>query len=135
MIQKIEELAQNNLQEELIKRVKLVSEINEMAGFDLLGFDIDTLGNDHPKEIYYEIKTTSSSDDRYPFHISRNELANIIQNRDKVKIIRVYNVRENTEPRCIIIDGFEKYQSIEELLNNKFNHTVTNVKITGWKMD
>ncbi|CAD2071534.1 hypothetical protein JEODO184_00289 [Jeotgalicoccus meleagridis] len=44
-------------------------------------------------------------------------------------------MRENTESRCIIIDDFEKYHSLEELLNNKFNHTVTNAKITGLKMD
>ena len=135
MIKKIEELAQPRLQKELIERVTLVSEVNEMAGFDILGFDISTLGNDNPKEVYYEVKTTSSSNSSYPFHISRNELANIIENKDKVKIMRVYNVKEDATPHCIIIDGFEKYHSIEELLHDKFNHTVTNVKITGWKME
>lgn len=135
MIKKIEELAQPRLQKELIEHVTLVSEVNEMAGFDILGFDISTLGNDNPKEVYYEVKTTSSSNSNYPFHISRNELANIIEHKDKVKIMRVYNVKEGATPHCIIIDGFEKYHSIEELLHDKFNHTVTNVKITGWKME
>lgn len=134
MLMKIDELAPNQLKEDLKKKVKLISEENENAGYDLVGFDISSLSSNLPEEVFYEVKTTTSSRPSEPFYISKNELNNIIENKDKLKIIRVYNLKKNLEPKCIIIDGFEKYNTVEELLNDKFNHVISNVKITGWDM-
>ncbi|MCU5002933.1 DUF3578 domain-containing protein [Bacillus tropicus] len=101
-------------------------------GYDILAYDFQEEG-EMPKEIFVEVKGTTSSNIKSPFDISINELRKIIELKEKYRLVRVLDV--NGEPKILIYKNFGKYESVESLLSGYFNATPTSYRITGVKVD
>ena len=76
--------------EELAKKVRLLSETNNTAPYDILSYEVDKT----PK--YIEVKTTKG--DKYSqFNISRREVEFSKQKQDAYYLYRVYGLNELTK--------------------------------------
>jgi hypothetical protein len=75
--------------EEYANKVKQVSLINDVLGYDIRSFDLDKEGNVH--EIYIEVKTSSTSKD-VDFYVSRNEVEQSKILGKNYWLYRVYNL-------------------------------------------
>lgn len=67
-----------------------VSKIDDSAGYDIKSYDLKTR-----REIYIEVKSTSSSANT-PFYISENELSFSEFHSDQYKLYRLYNLSKDT---------------------------------------
>lgn len=89
--------------EKFASKVKQVSLINDVLGYDIKSYDIDKEGNVH--EIFIEVKTSCTSKD-VDFYVSRNEVEQSKRLGDKYWLYRVYDCNfMNKKPKFYRVNG------------------------------
>lgn len=89
--------------EEYALKVKQVSLINDVLGYDIRSYDIDNEGHIH--EIYIEVKTSSTPKD-VDFYVSRNEVEQSKKLANNYWLYRVYNCNlSEKEPKFYRVNG------------------------------
>ena len=100
--------------EDLAKRVKWVSRVDDTIGYDILSFDIDDKNN--VKEKYIEVKTTEGNDNSV-FYVSINEVNVMNKLKDQYFIYRVFNLKTK-HPEVFILDYNDFKERIELSINS-----------------
>lgn len=96
--------------EDLAKNIKWVSNTDDSAGYDIVSYEVNGLGE--AKEIYIEVKTTEASE-KNVFYVSQNELDVLNAHINKYWFYRVSNIK--TKPKFYKISGQD--------FNERFNVT------------
>lgn len=96
-----------------------------------LGYDIKAFDLESGEEIYLEVKGTNSKDTSQDFFMTINELLSLVGRKD-FRIVRVFGVGTGSS-KIMIYDGFENYDSIEKLLDEKLKGEPINYRIKGIK--
>ena len=114
----IDRLNKLGLEEYAIK-VKQVSLVNDVLGYDIRSFDLNKEGNVH--EIYIEVKTSSTSKD-VDFYVSRNEVEQSKILGKNYWLYRVYN--------CNLIEKEPKFYRVNGPIEENFELTSDTYKAT-----
>lgn len=112
--EKLGKLGESFVLEELRKKygkesVEYIAKEDDSAGYDIKV--IEENGN----ELYIEVKATKKGLNT-PFYISKNEYDFAIQNKEKYKLYRVYNIKNN-EADYVVINGNDLENLIKEVEN------------------
>lgn len=108
------------LPEEYHTKIKQVSKgsgknAGHGIGYDIQAVEVDAQGRTSP--ILVEVKGTSTNSST--MFMTRKELESAVIFKDQYRIARVTNVGQDNE-KIHIISGFDGYDSIDDLLNGKF---------------
>ncbi|WP_203363686.1 DUF3883 domain-containing protein [Bacillus sp. REN10] len=114
------------------EKAKNVVQVSKEKGHGL-GYDIKAFDLESGEEIYIEVKGTKSTDTNQDFFMSINELRSLIGRKD-FRIVRVFGVGTGSS-KLMIYDGFENYDSVEKLLDEKLNAEPINFRIKGIKIN
>ena len=98
--------------EEYASKVKQVSLINDVLGYDIRSFDLDEDGNVH--EIYIEVKTSNTPKD-VDFYVSRNEVEQSKVLGNNYWLYRVYN--------CNLVEKEPKFYRVNGPIDSNFDLT------------
>ena len=98
--------------EEYASKVKQVSLINDVLGYDIRSFDLDVNGNVH--EIYIEVKTSNTPKD-VDFYVSRNEVEQSKVLGNNYWLYRVYN--------CNLVEKEPKFYRVNGPIDSNFDLT------------
>ncbi|RRG18657.1 DUF3883 domain-containing protein [Weissella viridescens] len=116
-------------QAELVERVSLGSGKNAGHG---IGYDVrayEKMENGSYEPVYVEVKGSNS--DRTDFYITKNELKRAGEIGEQYRIARVTNVGSEDDVQIEIIGGFQKNDSIKEILDTHFSkYEPTNYNVT-----
>lgn len=93
-------------------KVKQVSLVNDVLGYDIRSFDIDKNGKVH--EIYIEVKTSNTPKD-VDFYVSRNEVEQSKILKNKYWLYRVYN--------CNLVEKEPKFYRVNGAIEDNFDLT------------
>ena len=106
-----------------VNKIEWVSSQNDVAGFDIKSYDIDSSGK--ISELYIEVKTSVSKVD-VDFYVSKNEVETSIRLKNNYCVFRIYDVL-SISPKFYIAHG-----SIEE---NFYLEPVTFKASYKWRVD
>ena len=87
--------------EYLANKVKWIANQTDVAGYDILSYEIDN--NQNIKEIYIEVKTSTSKIDSV-FYVSANELSVSKEKGDQYRLFRIFDIL-SFNPKYYIAGG------------------------------
>lgn len=107
-------------------------------GYDIKAFDLEDLEKGKENEIHIEVKATKSKKGTTPFYITRNELKQAIIDKEKYRILRIYDFESMTPMFDELnlfkdLDNIDSTESIEKIVSSFLNITPNSYIVTGWK--
>jgi|GEM_PF-3165287 len=87
---------------EYVSKITHVSDESDIYGYDILSYD---LIDDKVKEIYIEVKTTSSDNEKKPFYITQNQLNVSKDKGEQYRLYRILNFRLGASPSIYEVRG------------------------------
>ncbi|MBP1042389.1 DUF3883 domain-containing protein [Vagococcus sp. BWB3-3] len=85
------QISSSEKREYLLRGVEYVGDKHGL-GYDVIGWDLNTIDSDNPQKIFIEVKSTTSQNIHEPFYISKNELDVGLSMGESYRIGRIIDV-------------------------------------------